>query len=118
MTDTNTACTAPDACQTTEQPAAGAQRGGHLGLTRGQQVLAVATPAAILVSDANALVRMARVLAQCWLTPAWLGDEPRAVATCRRRRRRPERARLMPRGGDPRGGGLEQKDNCCHMEGM
>jgi hypothetical protein len=80
MTDTNTARTAPDACQATERPAPGAQRGSHLGLTWGQRVLAVATAAAILVSGANALVQMARVLAQCWLTPAWLGDEPRAVA--------------------------------------
>ena len=80
MTDTNTARTAPDTCQATGRPGAGAQRGGRLGLTRGQRVLAVATAAAILVSGANALVQMARVLAQCWPAPAWLGDEPRAVA--------------------------------------
>jgi hypothetical protein len=70
MTDTNTARTASDPCNATERPAAGAQRGGHLGLTRGQRVLAVATAAAILVSGANALVQMARVLAQYWLVPA------------------------------------------------
>jgi len=80
MTDTNTACIAPDTCKATERPGAGVQREGRLGLTRGQRVLAVATAAAILVSGANALVQMARVLAQCWLTPAWLSDEPRAVA--------------------------------------
>jgi len=70
MTDTNTACTAPDSCKATGRPAADARRGDRLGLTRGQRVLAVATAAAILVSGANALVQMARVLAQYWLAPA------------------------------------------------
>jgi len=70
MTDTNTARTASNTCKATGRPAAGAQRGGHLGLTRGQRVLAVATAAAILVSGVNALVQMARVLAQYWLAPA------------------------------------------------
>ena len=70
MTDTNTACTAFNFCDATEQPAASAQRGDRLGLTRGQRVLAAATAAAILVSGANALVQMARVLAQCWLASA------------------------------------------------
>ncbi len=70
MTDTNTARTASDSCKVTERPAADAQRGDRLGLTRGQRVLAVATAAAILVSGANALVQMARVLAQYWLAPA------------------------------------------------
>ncbi len=70
MTDTNTTCTASDSCKATGQPAADAQRGNRLGLTRGQRVLAAATAAAILVSGANALVQMARVFAQCWLAPA------------------------------------------------
>ncbi len=70
MTDTNTARTASGRYAPKGRPAAGAQRGGRLGLTRGQRVLAVATAAAILVSGANALVQMARVLAQYWLAPA------------------------------------------------
>ncbi len=70
MTDTNTACTASDPCKATERPAGDAQRGGHLGLTRGQRVLAMATAAAVIVSGVNALVQMARVLAQYWLAPA------------------------------------------------
>ncbi len=70
MTDTNTACTAFNSCAATEQPAARAQREDGLGLTWSQRVLAAATAAAILVSGANALVQMARVLAQCWLAPA------------------------------------------------
>ncbi len=70
MTESNTVCTASDRCAATGRPAADAQHGDRLGLTRGQRVLAVATAAAILVSGANALVQMARVLAQCWLAPA------------------------------------------------
>jgi len=70
MTESNTARIASNSCEATARPAADAQRGDRLGLTRGQRVLAVATAAAILVSGANALVQMARVLAQYWLAPA------------------------------------------------
>ncbi len=70
MTDTTTARAACNACDATDQPAAHSQRGDRLGLTRGERVLAAATAAAILLSGANALVQMARVLAQCWLAPA------------------------------------------------
>ena len=70
MTDTNTARPECNACDATEQPAAEAQRRDHLGLTRGERVLAAATAVAVLLSGANALVQMVRVLAQCWLTRA------------------------------------------------
>ncbi len=69
MPDTNTTCTASDPCKATARPAADARRADRLGLTRGQRVLAAAATAAILVSGANALVQMARVLAQCWMAP-------------------------------------------------
>ena len=70
MTNPDTACTASNSCKAAARPAADAQRRDHLGLTRGQQMLAAATAAAILASGVNALVQIARVLAQCWLTPA------------------------------------------------
>ncbi len=70
MTDTNTARTGFNCCEATGRPAVSAQREDRLGLTRGERVLAAATAAAILLSGANALVQMARVLAQCWLAPA------------------------------------------------
>ena len=75
MTESNTARIASNSCEATARPAADARRGDRLGLTHGQRVLAAATAAAILVSGANALVQMARVLAQCWLIPAQLGDK-------------------------------------------
>ena len=67
MPHTNTAPTPFGSCEAVEQPAASVQRGTRPGLTRGQRVLAAATAAAILISGANALVQMVRVLAQCWL---------------------------------------------------